>query len=50
MILVCLGCEWPVPGVQIVNSGAKWRAEGKKRNHLAVQSTPFIADTGGTLS
>ena len=36
MILVCLGSEWPVPGVQILNSSAKWRAEGKKRNHLAV--------------
>lgn len=50
MILVCLDSEWPVPGVQIVNSDAKWRAEGKKQNHLAVQSTSFIADSVRTLS
>ena len=42
MILVCLGSEWPVPGVQIVNSGAKWRAEEKKRNHLAVISWSLL--------
>ena len=42
MILVCLGSEWPVPGVQIVNSGAKWRAEGKKLNHLAVISWSLL--------
>ena len=38
MIIVCLDSEWPVPGVQIVNTGAKWRAEEKKQNHLAVIS------------
>ena len=42
MILVCLGSEWPFPRVQIVNSGAKWRAEGKKRNHLAVISWSLL--------
>ena len=42
MILVCLGSEWPVPGVQILNSSAKWRAQGKKRNHLAVISWSLL--------
>lgn len=42
MILVCLGCEWPVPAVQILNSGTRWRTEGKKRDHLAVISWSLL--------